>query len=255
MAYASKQGRARVNPSSPRAAGICDRCGFVYQFSDLKWQYDWRGASLQNLRFLVCNDCYDTPQEQLRAIVVPADPVPIEQARIQDFAAASTDYQTITQPTVYDPTTGIPIPSTTTLLTQDGQNLTTQPLGPNALPVRPFTGLEPGAIMPLQNNTGAAVAYDVLLPVVSVSSIGTTVISVTCSKPHGLQTNAQISVEGVSNVVACGFYNVTPTTATAFTYMVNSIIPAGSLLTGTTRILTANVGVPYNYSQIPQTGT
>ena len=255
MAYASKQGRARINPSAPQAAGACDRCGFVYSFRDLRWQYDWRGASLVNIRILVCSDCFDEPQEQLRAIVVPADPLPIEQARVIDFVGASVDYQTVTAPTVYDPTTGIPIPSTTTLLTQDGQNLTTQPLGPNALPVRPFTGLEPGAIMPLQNNTGVAVAYNVLLPVVSVSSIGTTVISVTCSKPHGLQTNAQISVEGVSNKIADGFYSVTPTTATAFTYMVNSAIPSGSILTPTTRILTASVGLPYNYSQIPQTGT
>jgi hypothetical protein len=247
MGYASKSGRARTNPSSPQAHAICDRCGFRYNFVDLQWQFDWRGASLQNLRFLVCRDCLDTPQEQLRAIVVPADPVPIEQARVQDFVAASTDYQTVTQPTVRDQFTGVLIPSTTILQTQDGQDLTTQPIGP---PV----GLDPGAIMPLQNNTGAAVAYDVLLPVVSVSSIGTTVITVTCSKPHNLQTNAQISVEGVSNKIACGFYSVTPTTATAFTYMVNSAIPAGSLLTGTTRILTANVGLPYNYSQIPQTG-
>ena len=255
MAYASRSGRARTSSSNPQAFGVCDRCGIWYNLVNLRWQYDWRGATMQNIRLLVCNTCYDEPQTQLRAIVVPADPVPIEQARIQDFAAASTDYQTITQPTVYDPTTGIPIPSTTTLLTQDGQNLTTQPLGPNALPVNPFTGLEPGAIMPLQVVNGVPTAFDVALPLVSVSSIGTTIVTVTCSKPHGLQTNAQISVEGVSNKIADGFYSVTPTTATAFTYMVNSVIPSGSILTPTTRILTASVGLPYNYSQIPQTGT
>lgn len=248
MAYASKQGRARINPSAPQAAGACDRCGFVYSFRDLRWQYDWRGASLVNIRILVCSDCFDEPQEQLRAIVVPADPLPIEQARVIDFVGASVDYQTVTAPTVYDPTTGIPIPSTTTLLAQNGQNLTVQTIGnPN--------GLEPGAIMPLQVVNGVPTAFDVALPLVSVSSIGTTIVTVTCSKPHGLQTNAQISVEGVSNKIADGFYSVTPTTATAFTYMVNSAIPSGSILTPTTRILTASVGLPYNYSQIPQTGT
>ena len=110
MAYASKQGRARINPTAPQAAGACDRCGFVYSFRDLRWQYDWRGASLVNIRILVCSDCFDEPQEQLRAIVVPADPLPIEQARVIDFVGASVDYQTVTAPKVYDPTTGIPIP-------------------------------------------------------------------------------------------------------------------------------------------------
>ena len=43
-------------------------------------------------------------------------------------------------------------------------------------------------------------------------------------------------------------------TATSFTYMVNSAIAAGSLLTGTTKVLTTKVGLPYNYAQIPQAG-
>jgi len=243
MAYASKSGRARTSSTSPSAHAICDRCGFRYNFVNLQWQYEWRGAALLNTRILVCCDCLDTPQEQNRAIVVPADPTPIVNARVQDFSLAETDYQTINLPTVYDPQTGIVIPSTTNLITQDGQNLTTQPIGP---PV----GLEPGAIMPLQGT----VHYDVLLPVVSISSIGTSIISVTCSAPHNLATNAQISVSGASNNAIDGFYSITVTTATAFTYTVASAIPSGSFLTGTTRVLTANVGLPYNYTQIPQTG-
>lgn len=81
MGWASKLGRARISSSNPRAAGQCDRCGFVYSYSDLRWQMDWRGTSLQNLRVLVCEKCYDTPQQQLRAIVVPADPVPLKNPR------------------------------------------------------------------------------------------------------------------------------------------------------------------------------
>ena len=110
MAYASQSGRARTSSSSPQAHAICDRCGFRYNHVDLQWQYDWRGATLQNVRILVCNSCLDTPQDQLRAIVVPADPVPIMQARVQDFQTAETDYQTVTAPPIIDPTTGIPIP-------------------------------------------------------------------------------------------------------------------------------------------------
>jgi len=243
MAYASRQGRAKISATNPQAAGICDRCGFVYQHNTLQWQYDWRGAELQNVRILVCGTCKDTPQEQLRAIVVPSDPVPIQQPRTQDFAQAETNYSTISAPTVYDPVTGIPIPSTTTLVTQDGQNMTTQPIGiPN--------DIDQNAVMPLQNET----KYRVRLTPLSVSAIGTDQISVTFASPHGLSTNNQISVEGLSNKNACGAYSITVTTATAFTYQSNVVIPAGSLLTSSTLMLTANIGLPYNYDQIPQTG-
>lgn len=91
MGYASQAGRARTDPRNPQAHAICDRCGFRYNWVNLRWQYDWRGASMQNIRLLVCEDCYDVPQEQLRAIVVPADPTPIVNARVQDFVVAETN--------------------------------------------------------------------------------------------------------------------------------------------------------------------
>jgi len=243
MAYASKLGRARISSKRPQAAGVCDRCGAVYNFVQLKWQMDWRGASIQNIRLLVCNRCYDTPQAQLRAIVVPADPTPIMNARVQDYVTAATDYQTTSAATVYDTVTGLPIPSTTTYVTQDGSNLLMQETG------NP-TGLETGAIMPEQED----ITYGVVLPVLSVSSNGTTIITVTCSAAHGLSTNNQVSVAGLSNVLACGFYSVTVTTATAFTYTVNTVIPTGALVQGNTIIQTAIVGLPYNFTQIPLTG-
>lgn len=243
MAYASQSGRARTSSRNPQAHGICDRCGFRYNLTNLSWQFDWRGASLQNIKMLVCKSCYDDPQQQLRAIVVPADPTPIANARIQDFVTASSDYLTSSQGTVIDPVTGIPIPSTTKIITEIGIDITTQPIGAPA-------GLQQAAIMPLQGN----VAYAVQLPVLSLFADGTTTITVTCSSVHNLVENSQVSVAGTTNKNASGFYSVTVTTATAFTYMVNSAISAGSLLTGTTKVLTAKVGLPYNYAQIPQTG-
>lgn len=48
---------------------------------DLSWQFDWRGAQLQNLRILVCRRCNDVPQEQLRSYSPPADPIPIRDPR------------------------------------------------------------------------------------------------------------------------------------------------------------------------------
>jgi len=243
MSYASQSGRAKTSASNPQAHAICDRCGFRYNFVNLHWQFDWRGAALQNTRILVCNDCTDTPQQQLRAIVVPADPTPIVNARVQDFEITETNFQTITQAPVTDTVTGIPIPGTTTLLTQDGKNLLTQPVGPP-------TGLTQSAVMPL--NQG--IKYGVFLPVTSVTSAGTDQITVTCSAPHGLVTNGQISVEGLKNTGADGFYSVTVTTATAFTYQTNRVLPAGSLLTATTNMITVLVGLPYGFDQIPQTG-
>lgn len=243
MAYASQSGRARTSSSSPQAHAICDRCGFRYNHVDLQWQYDWRGAALQNIRILVCNSCVDVPQDQLRAIVVPADPTPIMQARVQDFKQAETDYQTVTAPPIIDPTTGIPIPVNVTLTTQDGENLLTQQVGPPL-------GLTQGAVMPLVGKEH----FSVKLNPLSVSAVGTDQIAVTFSSAHGLVTDAQISVEGLSNPEACGFYSITVTTATAFTYQTNKAIPAASLLTGTTNMVTALVGLPYGFTQIPQTG-
>jgi hypothetical protein len=243
MAYASIAGRARTSASNPQAHAICDRCGFRYNHVDLSWQYDWRGASLQNTRILVCSTCMDAPQEQLRAIVVPADPTPITQARVQDFEQAETDYQTISQATVYDPITGIPIPSTTTLVTQNGQNLLTQQVGIPA-------NLDQSAVMPLDGKTD----YRVKLSPLSVTSTGTDQITVTFPAVHGLSTNDQIVVQGLANVHANGAYSITVTTATVFAYQTNTVIPAGSLLTGTTLMVTANIGMPYGFIQLPQTG-
>lgn len=69
--------RAYADMAHPEPWGFCDRCGMRYLLKDLTWQYDWRGTSLSNLRILVCSlTCIDTPQEQLRTIVIGPDPVP-----------------------------------------------------------------------------------------------------------------------------------------------------------------------------------
>jgi hypothetical protein len=210
----------------------------------LQWQFDYAGAGLINKRILVCSPCLDTPQNQLRSIILPADPVPIENPRVQDYAAAETDNIAISAPTVTDFWTGIPMPSTTDVVTQDGVSITTQVLG------RP-TGLDQNAVMPLFGTEN----YRVVLSPLSISSqTGTSTITVTFSSAHGLNTNDQIAVEGLTDNKADGIYSVTVTTATAFTYQVNNAISAGGLLQGTTLMVTALVGLPYNYNQIPLTG-
>jgi len=245
MAYASRAGRARVSARKPEAQAVCDRCGLWYNLVDLEWQYDWRGTSLQNLWIRVCRrTCLDVPQEQLRAIQLPADPVPVWQPRVENFAYAETDYRN-TVPGTVDPVTGIQIPSTTLRVTDDCENRITQPIGaPN--------GLDQNAVMPY--NGAIQKAFGVPLSLLSVTANGSATISVTCSKVHGLQTNGQIAVEGLANPSACGFYSVTVTTAVAFTYMTYGDIPAGGLLTPATRMITALVGLPYGSETIPQVG-
>jgi hypothetical protein len=95
MGYASQAGRARTSAKNPQAHAICDRCGFRYNHVDLRWQFDWRGTSLQNIRLLVCDQCTDEAQQQLRAIVIPADPIPIVNPRIQDFVTAETNNRAV----------------------------------------------------------------------------------------------------------------------------------------------------------------
>lgn len=243
MSYASQSGRAKTSARNPRTHAICDRCGFRYNLVDLAWQVEWRGPVLQNIRLLVCRPCYDVPQENLRTIVLPADPEPVQNARVQDFVNAETDYRSLSAPTVLDPTTGIPIPNQTLRVTEDCQNRTTMPYG---APV----GLNQNAVMPY--NGGVQKAFGVPLSVLSVSGNGTPIVQVTCSAPHGLQSNNQISIEGLSYVPANGFYSVTVLGATTFTYMTYGSVPNEGLLTPTTRIVTALVGLPYGYEQIPQ---
>lgn len=261
MAYASQSGRARTDPSNPRAFAVCQRCGIWYNRVNLQFQFDWRGAQLQNLYILVCHDCYDTPQEQLRAITLPADPVPIFYPSVESFEADETDYLTVNggavdvidsngnvvrdqfgnaitsfTALVTDPITGIPIPGSTYLITQDCKNLTAQPIGePN--------GLDQNAVMPLFLRT----KYGVQLPILSIFTNGC-LVTMTCSAPHGLATNNIVSIAGLDGG-GNGFASVTVTTSVAFTYQ--TVLAGTPSLTPTTRVVTALVGLPLGYAELP----
>lgn len=108
-------GRAQVDANNPRAFGVCDRCGLWYNHRDLVWQYQWIGPQLQNLRILVCTaTCLDVPQEQLRTVILPADPYPILNARPEPFAIDEIDFLTTEDGDF--------------LVTQDGDFLVTDPM-------------------------------------------------------------------------------------------------------------------------------
>lgn len=149
-------------------------------------------------------------------------------ARVQDFAEAESDYRAVAYAPMTDPRTGIPVYPDTLRVTEDCQNRTTIPYGTP-------TGLDANAIMPLQlSPQNIPTAYDVVLPVLSVSASGTTV-TVTCSAVHNLQPGNQVSVLGLS--AGNGFYSVAVPTATVFTYQTAQPVSPG--LTSGTRIVTA----------------
>lgn len=109
MAYASKEGRTKIDARSPTASGQCDRCGFLYNHSHLRWQLDYSGAGLYNKRILVCEHCYDTPQQQLKVIVIPPDPLPVLNARPPDYVNSETNYRATSGQDYIHPVVGIPV--------------------------------------------------------------------------------------------------------------------------------------------------
>ena len=158
MAYASQAGRAKTNARNPQAHAICDRCGFRYNLVDLRWQFDWRGASLANLRILVCGPCYDEPQEQLRAIVVPADPVPVMNPRTQDWVVAETNNRFTSGQNTVDPTTNIPVVGGDNRVTQDDNDRVVQQTGEPSGGLNQEPGTDPNA--PGDNDPGLPYNYD-----------------------------------------------------------------------------------------------
>jgi len=256
MAYASQAGRARTNASSPEAHAICDRCGFRYNFNDLQWQYDWRGATLQNIRILVCDICNDTPQEQLRAITLPADPVPIINARPELYSQDSTDYIGTGPKTTAYPS-GIPVLSQNVLGGATvNDTIIPQPIGPNLGPnprgqLNPSViGADPNAQMPVVKD----VQWAKRIPVTSIVANGTPIVTVNCSVVHGLTTGMQIAIWGTTSSLVYGIFTVTVTTATVFTVQANANVVSGSVATPTTIVQAVNIGLPWSVTQVPQTG-
>jgi hypothetical protein len=82
-------GKARVDKRNPQAFGIDDRSGFLYNLTDLKFQFEYRGNQLQNTWIRTSVKDLDIPQDQLRPRNLPPDPVPVWQPRTENYAAAN----------------------------------------------------------------------------------------------------------------------------------------------------------------------
>lgn len=82
-------GKARVDPQAPRAFGVCDRCSAWFNLVDLRYQHEWRGRKLTNIRLRVCDRCMDVPFIFNRPIIYPPDPTPVDDPRPENFTIAN----------------------------------------------------------------------------------------------------------------------------------------------------------------------
>lgn len=92
-------GRARVDPNRPEMFAKCDRCYTQYNHVELRWQYRYAGTGLVNTGMLVCPSCYDAPNPQERTIVLPADPPPKFNQRMENWQLDESNRYTIQSPT------------------------------------------------------------------------------------------------------------------------------------------------------------
>lgn len=242
MGYASKAGRARISSRNPQAFAVCDRCGIWYNHVDLKWQFDWAGASLINKRMLVCTPCYDQPQQQLRAIVLPADPVPILNPRTEPYLYDETDYRQTSGQNTVDPWTNIPVPGGDTRVTSfDGQ-------ATNDKRVTQQTGEPPYGLNQLPGTDPNAVTYR---KIANVINNGAGLIQLRMSTTNGMITGQKVIVREVNGV---------PNANGEFTIVVvnnTNIVLRNSAFAGSyigNGYVINNPSVPLGFDEIPRTG-
>jgi hypothetical protein len=72
-----------IDTENPQAVGICDYTGFIHQRDELVKQMEWRGESLEWTGLYVGKEYADVPNEQLRPPILPPDPVPISDAKLE----------------------------------------------------------------------------------------------------------------------------------------------------------------------------
>lgn len=151
-------GRAKVSAKSPEAFAICDNCGFLYNHSDLVFQREWAGNVLINTQQLVCSRCNDVPNQQLRSIVIPADPMPVLNPRVQNYSVAETNFRQVSGSNTTDPVTGIPVPAGALRITENDDYRVTQTTGEPPGGLNPEPGTDPNA--PGNDDPGLPYGFD-----------------------------------------------------------------------------------------------
>lgn len=242
MGYASRSGRARTSSTNPQAFGVCDRCSMWYNHIDLRWQFDWAGASLINKRILVCDTCYDDPQQQLRAIVVPADPTPILNPRTEPYLYDETDYRQTSGQNTVDYWTNIPVPGGDTRVTTfDGQ-------ATNDKRVVQQTGEAPYGLNQLPGTDPNAVTYR---QITAINNNGFGQIRLTMSTTNGMINGQRVTVREVNGVPnANGNFTISIIDSTHID--LNNSIFTGYYVGG--GYVINNPGVPLGFDEVPRTG-
>jgi hypothetical protein len=88
-----RRGQRKVSPSSDcRTWGVCDRCEQLNELQNLRWQFQENAQELYNQRILVCFECWDKPQPQLKQYIIPPDPLGIPNARPEFFTSAEVNF-------------------------------------------------------------------------------------------------------------------------------------------------------------------
>lgn len=242
MGYASRSGRARTSARNPQAFAVCDRCALWYNHVNLKWQYDWAGASLINKRILVCDTCYDEPQQQLRSIIIPADPVPIVNPRTEPYTWDSTDYRQISGYNTTNAQTGIPVP-------QGDVRVTTEDNAPTPdKRVVQQTGEAPYGTNQLPGTDPNAVTYRT---VTNAVNNGSGLIKLTVATTNGMITGQMVTVQEVGGVSAAnGDWTITVVDKT--TIVLDGSAFSGAYTSG--GYVINNPSLPRGFAVIPRTG-
>jgi len=230
-------GRAKVSTRNPDPFAICDSCGFLYNHSELRWQYQWSGNKLVNLRQLNCRRCNDIPQTQLRAIILPADPMPVMNPRPQDYRAASTDNRATSGQNTVDPETGIPIPGNTLRITENDDFRVTQQ-----------TGAPNGSLNELPGTDPNAVTYRTISNAVGN---GSGRIRLTVNTTSGMITGQNVTIgDVVGTTEANGNWTITVINLTTVdldnSTFTNAYSSGGYIVN--------NPSLPYNFTEVPKTG-
>ena len=242
MGYASRAGRARISSTNPQAFAVCDRCAMWYNHVDLKWQYDWAGASLINKRLLVCDSCYDEPQQQLRAIALPADPVPIVNPRVEPYLYDNTDYRQTSGQNTVNARTNIPVPGGDTRVTSLND------LPTNDKRVTQQTGEPPNGLNQQPGTDPNAVTYR---KVTNAGNNGIGQIRLAVNTTNGMRTNQTVIVRDINGVPnANGTFVITVIDTTNIdlqnTVFTGSYIGGGYVIN--------DPSLPRGFDEVPKTG-
>jgi hypothetical protein len=194
-----------------------------------------------NKRILVCDTCYDEPQEQLRAIVLPADPMPIINPRVEPYAWDEIDRRQVSGYNATSPSTGIPVQQGDTRVTTLNNTATEDTR------VTQQTGEAPYGTNQLPGTDPNAVSYRPILGVGNVS--GT--IRLTVSDTSGFITNQRVIVQEVEGATAAnGTWVITVVNQTKIDLQDSTF--SGVYTSG--GYIINNPSLPYGFDQIPRTG-